>query len=422
MPARLNPDLGDAATLERLFAPAAGESAIGIAVSGGADSLALMLLAHRWASTTGRPRLVVYSVDHRLRPEAAAEVSMVLDVARRLGLDSRGIAWTTTKPDSGLQEAARSARYRLIAEAMAEDGVGMLLTAHHRSDQAETVLMRLAHGSGIEGLKGMTALSQVEGVRVFRPFLDVDRGALRRVVTDAGITPAEDPSNIDSSYERVRWRQLMPQLSELGLDADTLTAFAERMAETDKVVAQLAEAAFSELVQLDGFGAARIEHPGFVALGSAVGTRVLGRVLNIVGGRQKPRVLGPVERLRTQIAERSLPRAATLCGCVVRLKDETVAIAREPGRSLPPDALVAPGCELVWDERFRIVNGTDLGLTAGVADYLPRHRLEQVLGFRVTAPAEALRTAPIVRDAEGAVVSLGGWSFDERLKVQLLID
>ena len=347
---------------------------------------------------------------------------MVLDVARRLGLDSRGIAWTTTKPDSGLQEAARSARYRLIAEAMAEDGVGMLLTAHHRSDQAETVLMRLAHGSGIEGLKGMTALSQVEGVRVFRPFLDVDRGALRRVVTDAGITPAEDPSNIDSSYERVRWRQLTPQLSELGLDADTLTAFAERMAETDKVVAQLAEAAFSKLVQLDGFGAARIEHPGFVALGSAVGTRVLGRVLNIVGGRQKPRVLGPVERLRTQIAERSLPRAATLCGCVVRLKDETVAIAREPGRSLPPDALVAPGCELVWDERFRIVNGTDLGLTAGVADYLPRHRLEQVLGFRVTAPAEALRTAPIVRDAEGAVVSLGGWSFDERLKVQLLID
>jgi tRNA(Ile)-lysidine synthase len=214
----------------------------------------------------------------------------------------------------------------------------------------------------------------------------------------------------------------MPQLSELGLDADTLTAFAERMAETDKVVAQLAEAAFSKLVQLDGFGAARIEHPGFAALGSAVGTRVLGRVLNIVGGRQKPRVLGPVERLRTQIAERSLPRAATLCGCVVRLKDETVAIAREPGRSLPPDALVAPGCELVWDERFRIVNGTDLGLTAGVADYLPRHRLEQVLGFRVTAPAEALRTAPIVRDAEGAVVSLGGWSFDERLKVQLLID
>ncbi|MFD2647272.1 tRNA lysidine(34) synthetase TilS [Devosia albogilva] len=422
MPARLNPDLGDADTLARLFAPVADEPAIGLAVSGGADSLALMLLAHRWASSGSAPRLVVYSVDHRLRPEAAAEVAMVLEIAQRLGMEARGLTWTDTKPTTGLQEAARTARYRLIGEAMAADGATVLLTAHHRSDQAETVLMRLAHGSGVEGLKGIAALSRVVGVRVFRPFLDVDREALRRVVVEAGITPAADPSNTDSSYERVRWRQLMPHLAELGLDADTLAGFAERMAETDQVLTQLADAAFSELVLLDGFGAARIEQDRFVALGAAVGTRVLGRVLNIVGGRQKPRALGQVERLRAQIAGGSLPRSTTLCGCVVRLKDAAVAVAREPGRSLPPDAVLAPGGELVWDERFRIVNGTGAGLTAGVADYLPRHRLEEVLGFKVTAPAEAIRTAPIVRDAEGGVVSLGGWSFDERLTVQLLID
>ena len=422
MPARLNPDLGDAATLGRLFAPVAGEPAIGLAVSGGADSLALMLLAQRWAASGPAPRLLVYSVDHRLRPEAADEVAMVLDVAHRLGLDARVLAWTAPKPQSGLQEAARTARYRLISEAMKADGVTVLLTAHHRSDQAETVLMRLAHGSGVEGLKGMRALSQVEGLRVFRPLLDVDREALRGVVVEAGLTPVEDPSNSDSSYERVRWRQLMPQLAELGLDADALVGFAERMADTDKVLTRLADAAFTELVQLDGFGAARIDGDRFNALGAAVGTRVLGRLLNIVGGRQKPRALGQVERLRAQIAEGSLPRSTTLCGCVVRLKEGAVAVAREPGRSLPPDAVVAPGGELVWDERFRIFNGTGAGVTAGVADYLPRHRLEEVLGFKVTAPAEAIRTAPIVRDANGGVVSLGGWSFDERLTVQLLID
>ncbi len=422
MPARLNPDLGDGATLGRLFAPVAGEPAIGLAVSGGADSLALMLLAQRWAASGPAPRLVVYSVDHRLRPEAAGEVAMVLDLARQLGLEARGLAWAAPKPQSGMQEAARTARYRLIGEAMRADGATVLLTAHHRSDQAETVLMRLAHGSGVEGLRGMSAFSYVEGVRVFRPFLDVDRDALRRIVVEAGLTPAEDPSNSDGSYERVRWRQLMPQLAQLGLDADALAGFAERMADADKVLTQLADSAFAELVRLDGFGAARIEHERFNALGAAVGTRLLGRVLNIVGGRQKPRALGQVERLRAHIAEGSLPRSTTLCGCVVRLKDGAVAIAREPGRSLPPDAVVAAGGELVWDERFRIVNGTGAGVTAGVADYLPRHRLEEVLGFKVTAPAEAIRTAPIVRDAEGGVVSLGGWSFDERLTVQLLID
>ena len=110
-------------------------------------------------------------------------------------------------------------------------------------------------------------------------------------------------------------------------------------------------------------------------------------------------------------------------GCVVRIKGDAIAVAREPGRSLPPDALLHPRGELVWDERFRIINGSDdKTLTASVADYLPRHRLEDFLGFKVTAPAEAIRTAPIVRDAEGGVLSLGGWSFDERITVQLLID
>src|SRR5690606_33062367 len=132
------------------------------------------------------PRLIVYSLDHGLRPEAAAEVEMVLREAGRLGLAARGLAWTGDKPAAGLQEAARQARYRLIGEAMAGDGATLLLTAHHRADQAETVLMRLAHGSGIEGLKGMTTLSLVEGVPVFRPLLDVEPATLAALVADAG--------------------------------------------------------------------------------------------------------------------------------------------------------------------------------------------------------------------------------------------
>ena len=113
----------------------------------------------------------------------------------------------------------------------------------------------------------------------------------------------------------------------------------------------------------------------------------------------------------------------TALGCVVRTQKDAILVAREPGRALPPDAVLAPHSELVWDERFLIINGSDeAGLTAGVADYLPRHRLEEFLGFKVTAPAEAIRTAPIVRDSAGGVLSLGGWSFDERISVKLLID
>jgi tRNA(Ile)-lysidine synthase len=424
MPARVTPDIDDATGLRALFAAVAGEPAIALAVSGGADSLALMLLAQRWvASLDAAPRLVVYSVDHGLRPEAAAEVAMVLQAAAALGLPARGLAWTGAKPETGMQEAARIARYRLMGSAMAEDGATVLLTAHHMQDQAETVLMRMAHGSGIEGLKGMAAMAAIEGVRVHRPLLAVDPTALRAVVDAAGLAPAEDPSNADPHYERVRWRQAMPQLAALGLDAQALTLLADRMAETDAAIAQMADGCFSEIVRLDGFGAARIELAPFVGLSPAISTRLLGRVLNIVGGRQKPRALGQVERLRQTIAEQGLAKATTVLGCVIRIKDGAVAVAREPGRALPSDAVLAPHGELVWDERFRIVNASpEAGLTASVADYLPRHRLEEFLGFKVTAPAEAIRTAPIVRDAAGGVLSLGGWSFDERIKVQLLID
>jgi tRNA(Ile)-lysidine synthase len=424
MPAGMTSGLDTTEQLRALFGAVAEQPAIALAVSGGADSLGLMLLAQRWAASLAHPpRLLVYSVDHGLRPEAADEVAMVLRAARALGLPARGLAWTGPKPESGVQEAARIARYRLLGAAMAEDGATVLLTAHHRTDQAETVLMRMAHGSGIEGLRGMSAMAEIEGVPVHRPLLGVDPAALRAVVDAAGLVPAEDPSNADPHYERVRWRQALPQLATLGLDSAALSLFAQRMAEADAAIAQMAEGCFAEIVLLDGFGAARIELAPFVGLSPAISTRLLGRVLNIVGGRQKPRALGQVERLRHAIAEGSLAKAMTVLGCVVRLKDGAIAVAREPGRSLPADAMLAPHGELVWDERFRIVNASgEADLTASVADYLPRHRLEEVLGFKVTAPAEAIRTAPIVRDPSGGVLSLGGWSFDERIQVQLLID
>jgi tRNA(Ile)-lysidine synthase len=311
----------------------------------------------------------------------------------------------------------------LIGAAMAADGIPVLLTAHHRQDQAETVLMRMAHGSGIEGLKGMAPVAQVEGVRVHRPLLDIDPADLLAIVAEAGLTPALDPSNTDIHYERVRWRNAMPRLAELGLDAPTLARFAQRMGEADAAIAQMAESCFQALVTLDGFGAARIGHAEFAALCPAIAVRVLSRVLNIVGGRQKPRALGLVERIQHTLASGALSKSATAHGCVVRTAGEAIVVAREPGRALPPDALLAPNSELVWDQRFLIVNGSDeADLTASVADYLPRHRLEEFLGFKVTAPAEAIRTAPIVRDAAGGVLSLGGWSFDERIRVQLLID
>src|SRR5256714_9527683 len=137
---------------KRLFADWGGVPAIVLAVSGGPDSIALMWLAARWRHALARgPRLVAVTVDHGLRPEAAAEARRVKRLARSLDLPHRTLRWRGAKPKTGVPAAARAARYRLLAEAARASGATHILTAHTRDDQAETLLMRMLRGSDIGG-------------------------------------------------------------------------------------------------------------------------------------------------------------------------------------------------------------------------------------------------------------------------------
>jgi tRNA(Ile)-lysidine synthase len=263
----------------------------------------------------------------------------------------------------------------------------------------------------------------VVGVEIFRPLLSLSREDLMRIAEEGGLTPAADPSNEDEAYERVRWRKLMPTLAEMGLDAEVLGRFAQRMAEADVALAEIADAGFEEVVALDGFGAARMERRAFAALSPAVATRVLRRVLNIAGGRNKTRALGQIEKLRDDLVSDDHFTATTLFGSIIRFDRDDIVVMREPGRMAIPRHHLGPGAEVLWDDRFLIANRSDdTGLTIGFAAHLDRRKLSEFLGFRVTAPTEAIRTAPIVRDRDGNMLALGGWSFDERVGVQLLTD
>jgi tRNA(Ile)-lysidine synthase len=325
-----------------LFAPLRGAKAIGLAVSGGADSLALMLLAARWRDGDREaPPLFVYSVDHGLRPEAAEEVAFVLAEAGKLGLTARGLRWVGAKPGTGVQEAARAARYRLIGEAMQHDGADLLATAHHLHDQAETVLMRLAHGSGLAGLKGMAPLAVVEGVAVARPLLGVAREALADVVSEAGLTPVADPSNTDRHYERVRWREALPLLAELGLDAGRLALLAARAGEAHEAIVLFAATSIAEHVRSLAGGVA-IPARVLVELPRAVLVEVLGSLLEQVGGDGKRRQLAQIELLALRLQDGTALKRTTLHGSVVSSDGDTVSIVKEAGRR----ARLSPSVEI----------------------------------------------------------------------------
>jgi len=311
----------EAAEAGQLFRFLENFRALGLAVSGGPDSIALMALMARWAGERAdRPRLLVLTVDHRLRPEAAAEAEMVAAAAASLGLAHRTLQRPGAAPAANIQAEARTARYRLFAAAAAAENLGAVVTAHHLDDQAETLLLRLGRGSGLYGLAAMTPDATVEGVRVLRPLLGVARARLAATAEAAGLPVVADPSNDDARYARVRLRRLMPALAREGLTGERLAATAGRLR---RAAAALDEIAESLLVRSGAFhpaGFAILDAAPLVAAPEEIGLRALSRLVREVAMAPYPPRLERLEAVYAAI--RATARDAgelrrTLAGAVV---------------------------------------------------------------------------------------------------------
>src|SRR5256885_9899433 len=211
---------------------------IGIAVSGGPDSLALLQLA-----AAARPgRIEAATVDHALREGSRAEAEMVADACAGLGVPHSILtAQWDDKPVTAIQERARQERYRLLARWTEDRGLDAIATAHHLDDQAETLLMRLNRGAGVRGLGGMRAASLVPGsdVPLLRPLLGWRRAELEPIVASAGLKPARDPSNEDEQFERVRVRRALAEAD--WLDPRAIATSAAHVGEADTALDWIAE-------------------------------------------------------------------------------------------------------------------------------------------------------------------------------------
>jgi tRNA(Ile)-lysidine synthase len=329
---------------KRLFADWKGVPAIILAVSGGPDSIALMWLAARWRRNLARgPRLIAVTVDHGLRPEAAREARDVRRLARTLELPHRTMRWTGAKPKTGLPAAARSARYRLLAQAARASGATHILTAHTRDDQAETLLMRLVRGSGIAGLAAMARQSERDGVLLARPFLHVAKSQLIATLNKAKIGFADDPTNRDTYFTRPRIRAVMPVLAAEGGDARNLARLASRLARANAAVEVLADGAERYLALRDR----KALHPGFdakafAAMPEEIRLRLLLRAIDRIG-HEGPAELGKVEALLAALDRAGATNTTgrpnlrpglkqTLAGALVSLIGDRIRITPAPRR------------------------------------------------------------------------------------------
>ena len=396
------PDL--AAGLRVFLARAGAPHRLLIAVSGGSDSMALMRLAARLAEN-GEAAVSVATVDHGLRAASRLEAATVGAAARDLGLDHAILAWAGEKPKTGLQTAARRARYLLLVRHAHEIGAEAIMTAHTADDQAETVAMRLARRSGPRGLSAMRedawiAAGASTPIRLLRPLLGVRRQALRDFLTAEGAGYFDDPSNDDPSFERVRVRRRLAGEGVASGAHGALIDTARRM----RIDAALLEAAENERFAalggaFDCWGGARLSS----APGASDAGLIARLIASISGGDYPPNETKAAKAL----ARARSGRHATLGGVMLVPERGRLLLTREPaavfGREgVGPlnDAEIAPGATILWDNRHVIANRFDAAAAVSPLDAGEARSL----GFD-----EAAIAGPVLRIA-GDIVAIPGES------------
>ena len=312
-------------------------SSFAVGVSGGADSMALLLLAHNYAISIDA-NITALTVDHGLRPESAAEAEQVARWCAKLGIPHQTLLWKLpSAPQSAIQEAARNARYALMAEYCEAHGISQLLVAHHQGDQAETLFFRLARGSLLDGLACMQpAKALTAKVQLLRPLLPVSKARLVATLKAQDQPWVEDPSNHNMAYTRPHIRaqlaacenreDILQRAYEVTKAFSHFRAILEKQAETKLAACISTQDKYSLTLSADAFSALEPEY----------GLRALASISLRVGGKQRKPRTEKLERFylqtREDIASKSTKKRS-FAGCLFAFKPKSDSILVTPERN-----------------------------------------------------------------------------------------
>jgi tRNA(Ile)-lysidine synthase len=334
-----------------LLAAAAGAfagdrpSIIGVAVSGGGDSLALLHLMQRVAGQAGW-RVEAATVDHGLRPEAAAEAAQVAALCRNWGVAHEVLRWETPQAAGNLMDRARRARLALLAEWAGRRGIGHVVLGHTADDQAETLLMGLSRSAGIDGLSGMRSVFREGGVVFARPLLAIPRQDLRDYLAGQGIGWIDDPSNENPAFTRVRARRALKALRPLGITVGRLAAVADHL-DMARSALEAATAAAARRLLAERAGAVMLDRTGFLREPMELQRRLALRALRALTGPGYPPREAELNRILFVLVAGG---KATLRGTLVSASGDEALFRRE-ARAVA--GLVAKPGEH-WDGRWSV--------------------------------------------------------------------
>lgn len=341
---------------------------LAVAVSGGSDSMALVLLAKDWADRNGIS-LTALTVDHGLRTSSADEAIQVKDWLEARGIETRILHWTGPYPKTGVQEAARNARYQLMEETCLLAGIGALLLGHQMEDQLETLLMRLSKGSGLEGLTAMQRVGARGRLRLMRPLLTVRREILRNYLQAEKQGWIDDPSNENPIYTRTRVGAVLTEMQQLpGSNIEAIALSLARLQRACESLDILARQKIDAHCEVSPLGFIRMPEMALDDCPDELALRILSASLSCVGGGQRIK-LSALEQLYQRLFKDRSNKSGTISGAQIHKTGMGWLFCREPGRAgLPVIDLNTGQREWFWDNRF-IVSDTTPGtpLPAGLS-------------------------------------------------------
>lgn len=394
----------DILTAVRAQFHAAPPARLGVAVSGGGDSTALLHILTQ-CFDPGQVELFAATVDHGLRPEAADEAREVGVLARRLGISHEVLRWQGWDGAGNLQDQARRARYRLLADWAKSHAIAVIALGHTADDQAETVLMRLARSSGVSGLSAMPARRAIHGITVFRPLLGISRAELRDYLTRNDVAWVDDPSNDDLRFDRIKARRALEVLEPLGITARSLADVARNMRQAREALDWHCFLAARDLVVING-GNVVLDLSKFRTLPEEIARRLLLRALMWISGAEYPPRSAP---MRDALKAIQYGQSLTLSGCRVLRQGGQVWICREFNAVRNTHS----PCAHIWDGRWQM-SGVDSDRCE--VRPLSQHGLSQCADWRETGvPNAALIASPAIWKGDDLVAAplagmANGWS------------
>jgi tRNA(Ile)-lysidine synthase len=381
---------------------------LAVGVSGGGDSLALVLLADAW----GRRHeiaITALTVDHGLRSDSIVEARQVAGWMKARGIAHEILSVTTMAPASGVQRAARDWRLAGFDRWRRDHGAGAVLLAHTAEDQAETLWLRISADSGPDGLGAMQLQTRVAGLPIARPLLAISKQRLTATCRSHGQPWIEDPSNRNPAFDRVRLRRLAPALGLSGLGADTAQRITASMATARRAMDRFCAIFILDHGGLSPAGVAWFDGVAFAALPATFTDLLLSRLLWAIGGGEFPARRKRVARLGAALRGSSTVLARTLGGCVIsRLIDGRVVLFREAA-ACAKAVWLEPGRKTRWDNRFEACwrGSAPVSLGALGAEgwrWMLRHAPESCVNSGLTAlPYAARLSHPAIRELDGTV-------------------